>query len=125
MSLRRALELMLLPRFHAAIFDMDGLLIDSERPIRDAWMQVAGELGAPLEERDYLQVIGRGEADTHRLLQERLGHRASYDTVRERVGVILAQRQLTQGFAVKAGVIALLQRLRERGVASSEHEHGC
>ena len=69
-----------MPRFHAAIFDMDGLLIDSERPIRDAWLQVARELGAPLEERHYLQVVGRGEADSRRLLQERLGHRAFYDT---------------------------------------------
>ena len=107
------------PRFHAAIFDMDGLLIDSERPIRDAWLQVARELGAPLEEHDYLQVVGRGEADTRRLLQERLGPRVSYDTARERVGVMLAQRQLTQGFAVKAGVIALLQQLHERGIPCS------
>ncbi|WP_372525423.1 HAD family hydrolase [Piscinibacter sp.] len=116
MPLPRHLELMPLPRFRAAIFDMDGLLIDSERPIRDAWLQVARELGAPLEECDYLQVVGRGEADSRRLLQERLGPRVSYDTVRERVGVMLAQRQLAQGFAVKAGVIGLLQQLRERGV---------
>ncbi len=95
---------------------MDGLLIDSERPIRDAWLQVARELGAPLQEHDYLQVVGRGEADSRRLLQQRLGPHVSYDTVRERVGVMLAQRQGAQGFAVKAGVMALLQQLCERGV---------
>jgi len=103
------------PPFRAAIFDMDGLLIDSERPILDAWLQAAREFGAPLAEADYLRVVGCGEADTRALLQQCLGEACSYDAARERVGALLAPRQM-QGFAVKAGVVALLERLRERAV---------
>jgi len=49
--------------FAAAVFDMDGLLLDSERPIRDAWLSAAAELGAPLTEADYLSVVGRNERE--------------------------------------------------------------
>ena len=104
------------PPFRAAVFDMDGLLIDSERPILDAWLQVAREFGAPLTEADYLHVVGCGEADTRAQLQQCLGDTCSYDAARARVGALLAPRQ-AQGFAAKAGAVALLQQLRARGVA--------
>ena len=103
------------PPFRAAVFDMDGLLIDSERPILEAWLQAAREFGAALSEADYLQVVGCGEADTRARLQHCLGAACSYDAARARVGTLLAPRQ-AQGFAVKAGVVALLERLRERAV---------
>ena len=34
--------------FAAAIFDMDGLLLDSERVIMQAWMESAQEQGLPI-----------------------------------------------------------------------------
>ena len=49
--------------YKAAIFDMDGLLIDSERPIRDAWLEVAQRNRIALTESDYLRVVGRNETD--------------------------------------------------------------
>jgi HAD superfamily hydrolase (TIGR01509 family) len=103
------------PPFRAAVFDMDGLLIDSERPILVAWLQAAREFGAPLTEADYLHVVGCGEADTRAQLQRCLGDACSYDAARARVGSLLAPHQ-AQGFAVKSGVVALLQQLRERAV---------
>jgi HAD superfamily hydrolase (TIGR01509 family) len=114
-----------LPRFRAAVFDMDGLLLDSERPIRSAWLQAAKEFGALISERDYLEVVGRNEADSRRLLQVCLGDACSYDAVRDRAATLIDQALGIGGYAVKAGVVALLEALRHRGVpcvvASSTH----
>ena len=114
-----------LPRFRAAVFDMDGLLLDSERPIRDAWLKAASEFGVLIGDREYLEVVGRNEADSRQLLQVRLGDACSYDAVRERAASLIEEALGVDGYAVKAGVVALLEALRERGVpcvvASSTH----
>ena len=116
---------MTIPRFHAAVFDMDGLLLDSERPIRDAWMAATRELGIVLHDADYLRVVGRNEADSRRELQALLGAAVSYDAVRARAASLIADALGAGGYAVKAGVVALLEALRVRGVscvvASSTH----
>ena len=116
---------MSLSRFHAAIFDMDGLLLDSERVVRDAWLQATREFGVPLDDARYLQLIGRNEADSRRLLEQWLAPVCSYKEARERAGALVQAALGIDGYAVKAGVTALLQALRERRVpcvvASSTH----
>jgi HAD superfamily hydrolase (TIGR01509 family) len=116
---------MAMPRFRAAVFDMDGLLLDSERPIRDAWFVAAREFGVTLTDADYLHVVGRNEADSREQLQTLLGEGAPYDTVRARAAVLIEEAIGAGGYAVKHGVVALLEALRERGVtcvvASSTH----
>jgi beta-phosphoglucomutase-like phosphatase (HAD superfamily) len=88
---------------------MDGLLLDSERPIRDAWMVATREFGVTIAESDYLQVVGRNEVDSRAQLQVLLGEAVSYDAVRARAAALIAEALGTDGYAVKAGVIALLQ----------------
>ena len=111
--------------YRAAVFDMDGLLLDSERPIRDAWLQAAREFGVPLDEALYLQCVGRNEADSRRVLSQLLGASVPFDTVRARAVALIEHAIGLDGYAVKAGVVALLQALRELGVpcvvASSTH----
>src|SRR5579863_3426626 len=59
--------------FAAAIFDMDGLLLDSERVIMQAWMESAQEQGLPLSRADFLQVVGYGTVESHARLSSLLG----------------------------------------------------
>ena len=59
--------------FNAAIFDMDGLLIDSEHAIMRAWLTAAREHGAPLAEAQFLQVVGRAARESDAILLSLLG----------------------------------------------------
>ena len=44
---------------NAVIFDMDGLMFDTERLARDAWKRAMAEHGYALDDEVYLTAIGR------------------------------------------------------------------
>lgn len=58
----------------AVIFDMDGLLIDSERLSIRCWSEAASELGFNIDHALWLRMVGLGERDSARLLGEHLDH---------------------------------------------------
>jgi HAD superfamily hydrolase (TIGR01509 family) len=56
----------------AIIFDLDGLMVDSEPLSRQAWEEVLGEYGRNLSDNVYHQLIGLRLEDSARLIQEGL-----------------------------------------------------
>jgi HAD superfamily hydrolase (TIGR01509 family) len=101
--------------FSAAIFDMDGLLLDSERMIMGAWLAAAGEEGMRLAASDFLQVVGRDAAESQARLTQLLGGPDTYQRVRQRTRQSLSP-QAGVLFPLKPGALALLQQLRQRSI---------
>jgi HAD superfamily hydrolase (TIGR01509 family) len=101
--------------FDAAIFDMDGLLLDSERPIRAAWLRAAAVRGIALSADDYQSVIGTSEAESRRRLGALLGGDHVYAMLR--ADAAHALRDAT--FPPKPGALRRLDVLRENGVATA------
>ncbi|MBK7471164.1 MAG: HAD family phosphatase [Betaproteobacteria bacterium] len=95
---------------------MDGLLLDSERPIRDAWLRAAREAGTALSEAAYLTVVGANEADSKTALSALLGGEAAYLRVQTRADALLRAHEAQAGYAAKAGAGAILEALAARGV---------
>lgn len=101
--------------FNVAIFDMDGLLIDSERAIMGLWQRVTARLGRPLTEAEYVPVIGRDEVDSTALMTQMLGTELFGRASAEVEHAVLNQDPATL-FPIKPGARELVTRLRERKI---------
>lgn len=104
--------------FAAAIFDMDGLLIDSERPIMAAWIEAARTLDIELSHSEYLQVVGLSTVESEHILASLLGGSEAYRHAIEHVRRYL-QLERADGaplFPIKPGAAEFLGALRERGI---------
>jgi beta-phosphoglucomutase-like phosphatase (HAD superfamily) len=99
-----------LPRpIHAVIFDMDGLLIDTERHVKVATLETAAAVGRPMPEEFYAGIIGTPWVETMVLLREFFGGeenlRRFMTAFEPRVGDLLADVELM------TGVVELLDML--------------
>jgi beta-phosphoglucomutase-like phosphatase (HAD superfamily) len=102
--------------FKAAIFDMDGLLIDSERAISQAWIEGAKALGFPLEMHDFMRVIGRASPESDDILIDLLGSEQAFRDTAAHARTLLPHAGGAPVFALKSGAVPLLQALHEAGI---------
>ena len=102
--------------FRAALFDMDGTLVDSERVILNAWMESSRELGVPLDPVQYSRVIGLNDEESNQLLIALLGSESAFLSVRSLANSKLQATPGSVAFPLKSGVLSLLEALSKQGV---------
>ena len=102
--------------FKAAIFDMDGLLIDSERAISKAWIEGAKALGFPLEMADFMSVIGRAAQQSEAILTDLLGSEQAMRATAARAHALLPHAGGAPVFPLKTGALPLLEALHAAGI---------
>ena len=102
--------------FSAAVFDMDGLLIDSERGIMNAWIAAASEQGIALLPTDYVRIIGRSLRECHAMLAEMLGGDAAFHEIHPLVKARLTEPRAEALFPLKSGARELLGSLAQAGI---------
>src|SRR5207248_11157753 len=72
-------------RLDAVIFDMDGLMIDTEAPVQICCQTAAAEMGFDLPDEFYVSaLVGRGWTDCHTALTAHFGADFSLDEFMER-----------------------------------------
>ena len=57
----------------AVIFDMDGLMLDTEPLYRVAWKQASAECGYQLSDEIYKRLVGRSRLDSEQVLLNEFG----------------------------------------------------
>lgn len=114
---------MKLPRQPAAvIFDMDGLLFDSERLYAQAILTAAAEVGCPMSHDIFLQLVGRSHEVNHAFLLSHYGPDYPLQTLMTTWGRHF--RELAKsGLPLKPGAVELLDLLDDlslpRAIATS------
>ena len=112
--------------FKAFIFDMDGVIFDSERAVIDCWKVIAPQYGITDIETHCIAATGLNEQATRKIFKEQYGEDMPYDEMRARRKALFIER-FDQGLVpVKPGTVELLSYLKDKGykvaLASSTSE---
>ena len=92
----------------AVVFDMDGLMLDTEPIYKRAWQAASAELGCDLHDGFYAQFVGRPNDDCERLLIERFGAALPLDRFRARWRELWDADAAANGIRTKPGLLELL-----------------
>jgi HAD superfamily hydrolase (TIGR01509 family) len=99
-----------------AIFDMDGLMLDTERPVFPLWPRAARSLGWNITGEMVRHIIGINETSTRSYFREQLGPDFPYDTVRAEVTRLMEEEFAEKGIALKKGLLPLLDHLEKKKI---------
>ncbi|MDF1824009.1 MAG: HAD family phosphatase [Verrucomicrobiales bacterium] len=103
-------------RITTVLFDMDGLLVDTEAPSVVAWKRAAEQFGESIDDEILLSLIGRHAGDCLAILGEHLGIDLKKAGFLERYDDIYLSNFMRNGIEVKQGGVSLLTELSEQQV---------
>lgn len=99
--------------FKAVVFDMDGIIFDSERLVIDCWKVVAEKYAIPDIEEACNECLGVNGVETKEKFLNRYGRDFPYDKYKGEMSKIYHDNYDGGRLPMKSGVVELLQYLKE------------
>ncbi|MGN0483032.1 MAG: HAD family hydrolase [Lachnospiraceae bacterium] len=103
----------------AVIFDMDGVLIDTEKYLVKYWCEAAKEAGYDMQPEQAYQIRSLAAPFAEPLLQTKFGKDFDYQKIRARRKEKMAAHIAKNGIEKKAGVTELLQYLKQKKIKTA------
>jgi HAD superfamily hydrolase (TIGR01509 family) len=100
----------------AVIFDMDGLMLDTERPVVDLWLRAARRAGWEIDRETVCRTIGVDEETTRGILLDTYGKDFPYLEIRNELVRLIHETVDKEGIVLKPGLLTLLDRLSALGI---------
>ena len=110
-------------QYQAVVFDMDGVIFDTERLVIEFWKEVAKRHNIPNVEHTCIQCLGTNRVRTREIFLENYGADFPFDPYRAEVTELFNTHYKGVPLPTKPGVRELLSYLQEQdikvGLASS------
>ena len=111
--------------FKAVIFDMDGLMFDTERLSKELYRELAAKRGYDFKEDFFDEMVGLDLEDTKKAFKEDYGQDFPYLEMRDQKNELLKKHVNENGVPVKEGLLEIIDYLKKNqyrlAVASSSH----
>ena len=112
-----------------AVFDMDGLMFDSEKLVYENWKTMLNELGFEYDIEIFKNTIGLRTDETKRYYNSLYKENFNYDELKIRSRKMFFDRVEREGVPIKKGLFELLDFLKENNikmaVATSTSRQSC
>lgn len=99
----------------AVIFDMDGVIFDTEAMVLSCWKVIGGTYGLTGIEEVFHRCIGTNSAETKKVVQDYYGEDFPYEVFRKRASDLFQTKRKEEGIPVKRGARELLSYLKING----------
>lgn len=103
----------------AVVFDMDGLLLDTEKLLVKFWVQAANEAGFPMTRENALYMRSLHKSFAVPYLKEQFGENFDYAKIRARRMELMSGYLSESPLELKKGAKELLGFLRESGITAA------
>ena len=103
-------------KIQAVIFDMDGLMFDTERLSKEAWLEVGEIMGCTITEEIISRFRGGTPEISRKVLTDCFGEEFDYDAARAMRTERMQHRIDREGLPMKPGLTALLDALGQWGM---------
>ena len=100
--------------YDAVVFDMDGVIFDSEKAVMDCWMELAEKYGFTNIEKTFLTCTGTTMERTKEIMLQAYGKDFPYDAYAKEASIIFHEKYDGGRLPMKPGVVELLTFLKSK-----------